>query len=66
MYMWLRRVVEYAWLFVIAICIYEIIINVFNGNLVKAGIFGAIGIFAFILFRVRRSQRKRIEKEAEQ
>lgn len=66
MYMWLRRMVEYAWIFVIAVCLYEIIQNVFNANLTKAAIFAAIGVFAFILFRVRRAQRKRIEKEFEQ
>ncbi|TVQ79496.1 MAG: hypothetical protein EA358_03590 [Flavobacteriales bacterium] len=63
MYMWLRRSVEVAWLFVIAVCVYEVAQNAFAGNNLKAIIFAGIGVLAFVMFRVRRSQRKKIEKK---
>ena len=59
--MWFRRSVEIAWLFVLAVCAFEIVDNLIEGEYVKAGIFAAVGILAWTMFSIRRKQRKNLE-----
>jgi glucose uptake protein GlcU len=61
-YMWFRRSVEIAWLFVMAVCVFEIINNLIKGEDLKAVLFAAVGVLAGIMFTIRRNQRKKLEK----
>lgn len=63
-HIWFRRIVEVAWLFVLAVSIVEVIINLRDGEYLKALIFVGFGAVAAFMFTMRRKQRRNIEKRS--
>lgn len=61
--MFIRKLVEGAWIFFIAVCLFEIIVNLWRGDTTKALIFSGFAVLGAIMFSIRRKQRKRFEKE---
>jgi hypothetical protein len=61
---WFRRIIEIAWLFVLAICIVEVIVNLSNGETTKALIFAGFGAVAAFMFTFRLKQRRKFENKS--
>ncbi len=61
---WFRRIIEIAWLFVLAICIVEVVVNLSNGDTSKALVFAVFGAIAAFMFTFRLKQRKKFEERS--